>query len=264
MYSCKYCSLIFEDEASKYAHHYSHHLLQVEQEYAGVVVAYPSIAKYVPFSCYKLFHGNRHQFVSVLLYPKAHSDSNKYARRLSQFDALLSEFGDHLQKSEVDIALHTLTDFWSFYSELEVMHGVNYVSREIPTHASDQSSLPDLALNDYVFEVKTPTGSNLRKNLSIFVTLPENQKQLQKSNARVKVLVVDVSSANYQIPFEDTLARLVLEVGFSKVSWSCCVAYNSWNKASNIVFNPSLLLPDADRVLLNRLSVYLRGKVEVV
>ena len=136
-HKCPYCDYMFNDGADNEANlqykKYEH--LSKHQEFIKIINnilnKYPSINKFVKIKYDAKFNKNRntHQFIQIVYNYK----DKQYSYLLNQFETFIKIYGNYFENIEKNmISNKTLSDFFSFYSELEVMYQLEKTVNERP------------------------------------------------------------------------------------------------------------------------------------
>lgn len=239
---CPYCDFMFFNKPltesdlqfEKYEHLMSHN--EFKTKINEIISHYPSIKKYIKIKPDAKFNKNRntHQFIQVLW----NHTNNQYSYLLKKFDNLLKKYGTLLEDVQKNIVLNkTLSDFFAFYSELEVMENLGIVFKENPKiFKADNNKNVDFILdkNKLIVEVKTPLESKLR--LFDYIQEWKQQKQLKEMSEKYpnyyKILIIN--SKHRYLDFGN-IGGFRNFLSNKKLFWNCCIAYNNFNNNGDIM-----------------------------
>jgi len=199
---------------------------------------YPSIKKHIKIKYDARFNKNRntHQFLHILW---NHID-NQYSDLLKEFDSLLKKYGTYFETIQKNIISNkTLSDFFAFYSELEVMEKLESTFNERPEiFKADNNMNTDFILheNKLIVEVKTPLETT--KRLSVYVQDWKQQKQLKEMGEKYsdyyKVLIVNTK---YKYPDYPQTDQTTLDINGENIFWDCCIVYNNYSNKGDCYFH---------------------------
>ena len=268
--NCPFCNYSFYKkegstnslENEKYFHLSQHR--EFKNLINEILKQYPYIKAFVKVKCSSQFNKHRqtHQFIQVLY----NHQISQYKYLLNQFDVFLKKYGRLLDKVEKNMCSNkTLSDFFSFYSELEVMYQLENTFNEVPNVLkSDNEQNVDFILpkNKLIIEVKTPLES--KKRLFDYIQDWKQQrqlKQLSKECPLYKCLLVINTKYNY--PDFGNLSGFSAFLKDRKIFWKGCVAYNSFNGNGDIyVTQPKDIKPLLETFLKNLLTSQQQEKIK--
>ncbi|MDP3916769.1 MAG: hypothetical protein Q8Q42_00590 [Nanoarchaeota archaeon] len=243
-HKCPYCDFMFYNRSGtesdlqfeKYEHLKDHN--QFTTQINTIIDKFTNIKKFVKIKYDAKFNKNRntHQFIHILW---NHID-NQYSDLLKEFDSLLNKYGIYFETIQKNIISNkTLSDFFAFYSELEIMEKLESTFNERPKiFKADNNMNTDFILheNKLIVEIKTPLETS--KRLSDYVQDWEQQKQLKEMGEKYsdyyKILIVNIK---YKYPDYPQTDQTTLNINGKKIVWDCCIVYNNISNKGDIFYN---------------------------
>jgi len=224
LFHCQFCGQKFEVESEKYCH------LAVHPEVPKIIrdnlSEYPAIRRLVGINAPSLYNTGKgaHQFFGVVL----NAREPQYATKLNRFNFFLGRYEYTYQREDSKcFRRKTLSDFFSFFSELELMHGLTKTlgyPPYVPSQTAERSVdfvIPD---ENVAIELKTPLETT--DSFRCYVLAPENQKQLADRREQIKLLAIDTTYRYPQFPI--VLGELELNTSsWSDTAWNCILTFDT-------------------------------------
>ncbi len=254
MFFCPICSQTFSEEIDKYDHVLSHQ--ETRQAIEQTLDNYPKIKELVGTQGSSFFNSGRetHQFLGVVL----NGNAGQYSAKLQRLELMLETYSSDMNNTTA-VRTKARIDFFSFFSEMELLHGIVQTFSEFPQipwgrNAQDVDFiLPNANL---AIELKTPIGG--LQPLSTYVTARDNQTQLVPRRERLKLLAIDTTFTYPDFPITSGgLDRILTGIQIESTAWNCLMTFSTFNQKSDVFFKSDVAETDKDMIkqLKERMSI---------